>query len=205
MTAGWSIVLLRLLRALISSEPVYPAVRLPLALSQTGAILEVVHALSGLVRASAATTLLQVSSRLMLVWGVLDLVPEVRLAPTVTSMVLAWSLTEIPRYLYFSVAAATTQIPPGLTWLRYSTFIPLYPLGAGSEAATLYAALPYIEAARPLSVYMPNRVNFAFDYYYMCVLVLVNYLPGLPYMFAHMLRQRKKYVVSPAEKLVKAQ
>jgi very-long-chain (3R)-3-hydroxyacyl-CoA dehydratase len=45
---------------------------------QSLAVLEVVHVLLGLVRSSLATTMMQVASRLYLVWGVAEKFPEVR-------------------------------------------------------------------------------------------------------------------------------
>ena len=45
--------------------------------TQTIAILEIVHALVGLVRASPITTAMQVASRLLVVWIVLDMYPQI--------------------------------------------------------------------------------------------------------------------------------
>lgn len=194
MCAGWIVVLLRLLVAIRAAHPSYTAVERPLQLFQSAAVLEVIHILCGVVRASIITTTLQVSSRLTLVWGVCYLVPDARRVPTFTSMVAAWSLTEIPRYFYFAVSAVAFKVPRWLVWLRYSTFLPLYPIGAGSEWLTLFAALPYIKRNRILTVSMPNRYNFAFDYHVACIVVLALYIPGLPHMYAHMIRQRRKYV-----------
>lgn len=198
MTAGWIVILMRLLVSLIRGEGVYDNVRLPLQLFQTGAVLEVLHAITGIVRTSAMTTMLQVGSRLMLVWGVTEPIVRVRDQLSFTTMVLAWSLTEIPRYFYFSVSAATSYVPYWVTFLRYSTFLPLYPMGATSEWVTLYLALDDIRNSRLFSVSLPNRFNFAFDYYSTCVLILALYIPGLPYMYSHMLRQRRKYVIDPS-------
>lgn len=205
MTAGWIVVLLRLARAVIFRECIYAAVVAPLKIFQTGAMLEILHSLTGLIRAPAATTALQVASRVTLVWGVSDAVESVRENFSFSTMVLAWSLTEIPRYFYFSVAAVTNSVPFWVTFTRYSTFIPLYPLGASSEWLTMYSALPHIKKEGLFSIYLPNSYNFAFDYYTCCVCILVLYVPGLPYMYSHMLRQRRKYVVNPARKLVKAE
>ena len=56
-------------------------------------------------------------------------------------MVLAWSITEIIRYSFYAANLLTYE-PRWLLWLRYNTFFVLYPLGAGSEAALLFATLP---------------------------------------------------------------
>jgi very-long-chain (3R)-3-hydroxyacyl-CoA dehydratase len=196
MAAGWSLVLVRLAMALVIDASdvasAYAAAAPSLRVFQTGALLEVLHAASGLVRTSVVTTAFQVASRLLLLWGVLEPVPAVRPLSYVAAMVGAWSLTEIPRYAYFAYAAALGPPPYPLVWLRYSTFIPLYPIGAGSEWVILFFALPVIRDQSLFSVTMPNDFNFAFDYYIFCVAALVLYIPGLPHMFTHMLAQRTK-------------
>lgn len=49
---------------------------------QTAAVLEVLHVGAGLVRSGVATTVAQVASRLVMVWGILIQFPQVR--PTLT-------------------------------------------------------------------------------------------------------------------------
>lgn len=56
-------------------------------------------------------------------------------------MVLAWSATEVIRYLFYA-CGLLGYTPRPLTWLRYTTFYALYPLGAGSEAALIFSTLP---------------------------------------------------------------
>jgi very-long-chain (3R)-3-hydroxyacyl-CoA dehydratase len=56
-------------------------------------------------------------------------------------MVIAWSTTEVIRYLFYASSLAGIDAPL-LQWLRYTTFYVLYPLGAGSEAFLTYASLP---------------------------------------------------------------
>lgn len=69
--------------------------------------------------------------------------------------------------------------PYFLLWLRYTTFIPLYPLGVSSEMTMAYLALPIIKAKRPLSISLPNKLNFGFDYYWACWAIIAGYLPGI--------------------------
>lgn len=109
---------------------------------QSLAALEVLHVLFRLVRSPLPTTLMQVSSRLILVWAIVARFPSTHLNPFYTTMVLAWSLTEVPRYTYYALSLMGTQVPPVLTWLRYTTFYVLYPLGAGSEALVALSTIP---------------------------------------------------------------
>jgi len=98
---------------------------------QSLAALEVAHSLLGLVRAPLLTTLMQVGSRYLVVWGVLVSFGEQLFATaglgaeTVTSnqmayigMLVAWSVTECVRYGYFVFFLAGAKMPQGLSWMR---------------------------------------------------------------------------------------
>ena len=98
--------------------------------------------LTGLVRAPIFTTLMQVVSRIVLVWGICHPFPSVPANSLFySSMLIAWSLTEVVRYGYF-VFALNGFIPGILTWLRYNMFFVLYPLGISSEMALVYKSIP---------------------------------------------------------------
>ena len=94
----------------------------------------------GIVRSPIFTTLMQVSSRLLLVWGVVDNYPTATSpSPFYSSMLLAWSITEIIRYSYF-MFNLIGNVPGYLTWLRYNTFYVLYPVGIISEMLLIFYA-----------------------------------------------------------------
>ncbi|GFZ50261.1 3-hydroxyacyl-CoA dehydratase [Saitozyma sp. JCM 24511] len=109
--------------------------------TQTLAVMEVVHSLLGWVRSPVGTTAAQVASRLWTVWGVVEMSPETHTNPFFTTMLFAWSLTEVVRYSFYVTSLLGIDIPV-LNYLRYTTFIPLYPLGAGSEALLSLSTLP---------------------------------------------------------------
>lgn len=74
------------------------------ALVQSGAVLEIVHAALGFVKSPVPTTAIQVASRLWLVWGISERFSEAATSPFYASMVLAWSLTECVRYPFYANA-----------------------------------------------------------------------------------------------------
>lgn len=187
-----------------SIDTVWQAVEVPLKVAQTAAVMEVVHSAVGLVRSPVLITATQVASRLFVLWGVVDLVPEAHRRPLVLaqwgqtylelsllSLLVAWCCSEIIRYSFFAFKELGMQ-PYVLLWLRYTAFIVLYPLGVSSELAEVALAMPAIRATRPLSIQMPNKFNFAFDYYWACWLVVLLYLPGFPQLYFYMLAQRRK-------------
>ncbi|KAK1979963.1 tyrosine phosphatase-like protein [Colletotrichum cereale] len=138
--------------------------------TQTMAAMEVLHALlgplAGVVRAPVFTTVMQVLSRFVLVWGVVYPFPWLARSTWYSSMLLAWSVTEVIRYSYFALNLSGLQ-PKPLTWLRYNTFFVLYPIGITSECALIYYAaepakqlgevFPYVSYAI-LAVYVPGKI-----------------------------------------------
>ena len=84
---------------------------------------------------------MQVSSRLLLIWAVINRYPS----PTVSSpfysfMLLAWSVTEVIRYSYFVWNLQGSGVPEFVMWLRYNTFYVLYPVGISSECVLVWKA-----------------------------------------------------------------
>ena len=74
---------------------------------------------------------------------------------------------------------ALGEMPFGnLVWARYSAFLPLYPLGVAGELTMVWLALPTIRRDRPWSLAMPNAINFGFDYYIICIILCLVYVPG---------------------------
>uniref|UniRef100_A0A804KZ89 Very-long-chain (3R)-3-hydroxyacyl-CoA dehydratase n=1 Tax=Musa acuminata subsp. malaccensis TaxID=214687 RepID=A0A804KZ89_MUSAM len=145
-----------------------------------------------LVRSPVSATLPQIGSRLFLTWGILWSFPETRAHILVSSLVISWSITEIIRYSFFGMKEAFGFAPSWLLWLRYSTFLILYPTGITSEVGLLYVALPYIKASEKYCIRMPNKWNFSFDYFSASILALAIYIPGSPHMYQYMLGQRRK-------------
>ncbi|GMN33978.1 hypothetical protein TIFTF001_004449 [Ficus carica] len=209
--SGWVQVLYWAVRTLKESghEGVYDAVERPLLLAQSAAVLEILHGLVGLVRSPITATLPQIGSRLYVTWGILWSFPETRNHMLVSSLVISWSITEakfreritpvvstffayIIRYSFFGMKEALGSAPSWLMWLRYSTFLVLYPTGIASEVGLIYVALPYIQKSEKYCIRMPNKWNFSFDYFYAALLALGIYVPGGPHMYSYMIGQRKR-------------
>ena len=108
---------------------------------------------SGLVRSPLPTTFLQVLSRLILVWLIVDPHPlPTTPSPFYTGMLLAWSFTEVVRYGYF-VETLRGADPGILTWFRYNGFFILYPLGISSEIMMVWKASSEMDSLAQYVVY----------------------------------------------------
>lgn len=98
-----------------------------LAGTQLLAVLEIFHAAVGLVRASVATTAIQVIGKNLVVWTVMVAFPEIvvgtegRSAAGVwpfAGCVVFWGVSEIIRYGYFVVMLVKGEVMGWLKWLR---------------------------------------------------------------------------------------
>lgn len=126
------------------------------------------------------TTVMQISSRLLLTWGVVYLFPDSAQSLAFSTMVLAWSVTEVIRYSYYAVNIRNGgYVPKFLTWLRYNTFFILYPLGAGSEMFLAFKSLKEAQEFSPL-------------YATILRVILAIYIPGFYVMYTHMIKQRRR-------------
>ncbi|PKY02679.1 tyrosine phosphatase-like protein [Aspergillus campestris IBT 28561] len=166
-----------------------------LTTTQSLAALEILHSLTGLVRAPVATTAMQVSSRLLLVWGIMYPFRAGGVAAAGEGIVggdsvqmgdyaflgclVAWGITECIRYGFFVLSLSGVGVPGFWTWLRYNTFYVLYPLGISSECTLVVKALEPAAEWNPL-------LWWAF------VVVLGIYVPGSYILYTHMMAQRRK-------------
>lgn len=193
---GWSYILFCTLHFLFykhTFKGLWPVVATPTKFFQTLALLEVVHCVMGLVSSSAFLTLIQILSRLMVVWGILVPVPESQDQMGIVMLLVAWCLAEITRYAFYGTSLYNS-CPYLLVWCRYSFFLVLYPTGVSGEIVTMLAALPYIRKRNLFSYQLPNALNFSFDYYTVVILIIASYAPFFPQLFGHLLKQRKRFL-----------
>eukprot|EP01026_Neomeris_dumetosa_P061405 TRINITY_DN57986_c0_g1_i3.p3 TRINITY_DN57986_c0_g1~~TRINITY_DN57986_c0_g1_i3.p3 ORF type:complete len:228 (+),score=9.62 TRINITY_DN57986_c0_g1_i3:50-733(+) len=208
LLSGWALCLIKMMISVYdggSLPQVWEAIKLPLAISQTAAILEVVHSATGIVRSPLIATGLQVASRIGIFWGIMMSCQKDITSGGVTlyesegfsfklnliTLILAWSVTEIIRYGFFAIKELDA-VGPFLKWLRYSSFIVLYPLGVASELTMVYLAMDTIKRSGMWSIQLPNKWNFGFEYYYFVWFCLLLYIPGFPFLYTYMLKQRSK-------------
>lgn len=104
-----------------------------------------------MVRAPLGTTAMQVASRLFLVWGVVERYPgSAGMSRAYTSMLVAWSVTEVIRYSFFACNLGFGDVPDFLLWLRYNTFFVLYPIGITSECMLVFTTVSMAWEDSPL-------------------------------------------------------
>ncbi|MFT7807870.1 very-long-chain (3R)-3-hydroxyacyl-CoA dehydratase 2 [Arapaima gigas] len=196
MTAGWLVITVLLVREYLakgSHRALYYSIEKPLKLFQTGAVLEFTACISlpGIVPSSVVLTGFQVTSRVFLTWAVTHSVREVQHEDSVLLFVVAWTLTEIIRYSFYTFSLLN-HVPYFIKWARYTFFMVLYPMGVTGELLTILAALPHVRKTGLYSLALPNVYNFSFDYHTFLILTMISYIPLFPQLYFHMLQQRRK-------------
>lgn len=112
----------------MKSKNIYLNVEFFLQIFQTAALLEVVHAATGLVRSNPVLVFLQVLSRILVVWLVMFTFEPSRNSIGTLICCIAWPIAEVTRYMYYALNILDRNSGV-LTWCRYSLFIVLYPIG----------------------------------------------------------------------------
>ncbi|OAD60607.1 3-hydroxyacyl-CoA dehydratase 2, partial [Eufriesea mexicana] len=202
---GWSYILYKFLNTdlpIMLEGNVWENIKWLVIIFQHAAVLEVVHILIGLVKSNPILTTIQIASRVIVVTGILSAIPYdyVLLSLGVPLLITAWSITEIIRYLYYFMHL-NDFVPYFLTWLRYTLFIILYPLGVTGELLCIYAAVKYASSyPEAWSYNLPNSWNFIFSYYFILVCLMISYVPLFPQMYLHMFSQRRKILGSHTSK-----
>lgn len=147
------------------------------------AIVEVANTALGVVPSPIATVILQYTARFMTTLGVSYFVPQSPgnfLFRSYGLMTLAWSLSEIIRCVFYVTKLQNSnRVPYSLKWLRYSSFIVLYPVGLLNELSVVYETLKVTHSA----------------YRFFLIFALTAYIPGFLTLYLYMFKQRKKALV----------
>ncbi|XP_036345194.1 very-long-chain (3R)-3-hydroxyacyl-CoA dehydratase hpo-8 [Rhagoletis pomonella] len=196
--AGWSLILFQLINFYLLQGPEFRAqvslwdyTYLAVIVFQNAAIVEIVNAAFGLVKSNPVITAFQVLSRMMVVIGVVMATPSGKVSPGLPIALFAWAVTEILRYGYYALNILNVM-PYIVVFLRYTTFIALYPIGVTGELLCFWWAQSYAKSNTIWSWQLPNKWNATFSYFTLLWIVMLFYIPLFPQMYLHMFAQRKK-------------
>ncbi|XP_044726668.1 very-long-chain (3R)-3-hydroxyacyl-CoA dehydratase hpo-8 [Chrysoperla carnea] len=207
-TLGWTYLLFQTFSFYLfgsaTNQTLYETIKFTLIIFQNAAVLEILHAATGIVASNPIITLQQVFSRVMLVCGVLMATPDAKACFGLHLCLFAWSVTEIIRYGYYALNILNL-VPQILIWLRYTTFIVLYPIGVTGELWCLYSAQNYVAQHNMWSYSLPNLLNFTFSYQYLLIGIMLLYIPLFPQLYMHMFTQRRKILGSGSAAAVEKQ
>uniref|UniRef100_A0A3Q1BIF9 Very-long-chain (3R)-3-hydroxyacyl-CoA dehydratase n=1 Tax=Amphiprion ocellaris TaxID=80972 RepID=A0A3Q1BIF9_AMPOC len=139
---------------------------------QMMAVLEVVNPLLGLVKTGFFPAMIQVAGRNVILFVIFGSVEEMQNKPVVFFVFYLWSTIEIFRYPFYMLACINTEWKL-LTWLRYSLWIPLYPLGVIAEAVAVIQSLPIFDETRLFSLPLPAMLGHSLSFSFSLQLYLV--------------------------------
>lgn len=154
--------------------------------------LEVMHPLFGYTKGGMLMPFLQITGRNFVLFIMIDAEERMQTKPVIFYLVLMWSTIELVRYPFYITQLLKRNIRL-LTWLRYTIWIPLYPLGILCEGIVILRNIPYFEETERFTVALPNALNFAFHMpTFLKLYLLVLILPGTYFMMDYMRKTRQK-------------
>ncbi|XP_065214781.1 very-long-chain (3R)-3-hydroxyacyl-CoA dehydratase 2-like [Planococcus citri] len=189
---GWSYIAYLFVTFYINQEyrkgKLWNYVFIPVVTFQVAAILEIIHVAVGFVKTSIMITTMQILFRILNAFGVFNLLPANIDTIAVPMTLFAWCGAEITRYA-FHIFKELNFVPYVVTWLRYSAFIVLIPIGVGGELLGQYMIQSLY--ANKWTYKIPN-VNITVGYRHFIILIMLVTLQGVVTMYRHLFQQRKK-------------
>ncbi|KAG8440768.1 hypothetical protein GDO86_006489 [Hymenochirus boettgeri] len=164
------------------------------------AFLEIVNPLIGWVRTAVKPALIQVLGRNFILFVIFGQLNEMQTKGVVFFVFYLWSSIEIIRYPFYMLACIDTDWKL-LTWIRYTIWIPLYPLGTLAEAVSVIQAMPIFNETGIFSIRVfPFEFTISFSVFLNVYLVLTLF--GVAINFRHMYKQRRRRLGSKKRKML---
>ncbi|XP_019934796.2 very-long-chain (3R)-3-hydroxyacyl-CoA dehydratase [Paralichthys olivaceus] len=155
------------------------------------ASVEVLNAAFGVVRTGVVPTLIQVVGRNFILFIIFGSLEEMHHQPIVFFVFYLWSAIEIFRYPFYMLGCCNTEWKT-LTWLRYTIWIPLYPLGVLAEAVAVIQSIPIFYESKLFSIPLPKAIGTSIKFHYVLYVYLILMVLGLFINFRHLYKQRKR-------------
>ncbi|XP_073320501.1 very-long-chain (3R)-3-hydroxyacyl-CoA dehydratase-like [Pagrus major] len=167
---------------------------------QMMAVLEVINPLLGLVKTGFFPAMIQVAGRNVILFVIFGSLEDMQNKAVVFFVFYLWSTIEIFRYPFYMLACIGNEWKL-LTWLRYSLWIPLYPLGVVAEAVAVIQSLPIFDETRMFSLPLPAVLGHSLSFSYTLQVYLVLMFLGLFINFRHLYKQRRRRYRSKKRKV----
>uniref|UniRef100_A0A803KS32 Very-long-chain (3R)-3-hydroxyacyl-CoA dehydratase n=1 Tax=Chenopodium quinoa TaxID=63459 RepID=A0A803KS32_CHEQI len=138
-TIGWAVALIQILIGFTSTKSFNGAFASSgqiICLLQKAAFLEVIHGALGIVPSGVLLPLMQWGGRSHYLLAIAGKIVELQTSPSIFITFVAWSISEIIRYSNYALSCIG-DCPYWSTYVRYTVFIPLYPVGVAGETHSL--------------------------------------------------------------------
>lgn len=154
--------------------------------------LEIIHSLLGLTRGSLFAPMVQVGFKAFIFYVHMVTEPRLQDNKSCGALLFVWCLADSLRYPFYLMQLMGKSIYI-VTWVRYSAWIILYPVGITLEAVVAYQNLDYLKKSGRLSYLLPNNLNISFDLVtFIQVYLYFGIFIGSYSMLKYMWFQRKK-------------
>ncbi|KAM0026356.1 putative very-long-chain (3R)-3-hydroxyacyl-CoA dehydratase [Helianthus debilis subsp. tardiflorus] len=167
-----------------------------IGLLQTLAFIEVIHGVLGIVPSGFLFPLMQWGGRTHFLLAIVRKIYEVQESPAVLITFVAWCCIEIIRYPFYALSCLGS-CPPFLTYLRYTVFIVIYPIGVVGEMWIMYQSLPVILEK---NLYADYFAAVLFSYYTFVKAVLICYPFLWLQLYLYLFKQRRSKLYPRSEK-----
>ncbi|KNA13068.1 hypothetical protein SOVF_120140 [Spinacia oleracea] len=189
-TIGWAVALLKILIGFTTTrsfDAAFASSGQLICFLQKVAFLEVIHGALGIVSTGVLLPLMQWGGRSHYLLAIVGNIVELQASPSIFITFVAWSISEIIRYSNYALSCIG-KCPYWSTYIRYTAFIPLYPVGVAGEMWLMYQALPYIMEK---DLYKDFFSFFPFCYYTFVQVVLLSYPLLWLKLYLHLFKQRR--------------
>jgi len=99
--------------------------------------LEIIHPILGFTKTGIFMSVVQVSGRATILFALIHSEERVQSSSAIFFLFYVWSVAELFRYPYYMIQLSKHKVYI-VTWLRYSAWVVLYPLGFISEACVIF-------------------------------------------------------------------
>lgn len=154
--------------------------------------LEIIHSAVGLTRGSPFAPVVQVGFKSFIFYVLMMTEPRVQNNKSAGALLFVWCLADSLRYPFYLMQLTNKSVYL-LTWIRYSAWIILYPVGITLEAVVAFQNMEYLTESGRFSYPLPNNLNISFDIVtFLRVYLYFGIFLGSYNMLKYMWYQRKK-------------
>ncbi|XP_029806619.1 very-long-chain (3R)-3-hydroxyacyl-CoA dehydratase 3 isoform X1 [Suricata suricatta] len=152
---------------------------------------ETINAAIGVIKSPVIPCLIQLLGRNFILFIIFGTVEEMQTKAVVFFVFLTWSAIEIFRYPFYMLSCIDMDWKV-LTWLRYTVWIPLYPLGCLAEAVSVIQSIPVFNETGRFSFTLPYPVKIKVRFSFFLQIYLIILFLGLYINFRHLYKQRRR-------------
>ncbi|KAB1277068.1 Very-long-chain -3-hydroxyacyl-CoA dehydratase 3 [Camelus dromedarius] len=161
---------------------------------------ETINAAIGVTQSPVTPSLIQLLGRNFILFIIFGTVEEMQNKAVVFFVFYIWSTVEIFRYPFYMLSCIDMNWKV-LTWLRYTVWIPAYPLGCLAEAVSVIQSIPVFNETGRFSFTLPYPVKIKVRFSFFLQIYLIILFLGLYVNIRHLYKQRRRHFGQKKKKI----